>query len=271
MQYAAFSIALRKWPLPRGVGRLTDRFLSHFKFKQNVAIVRTTDGFTMKVIPNDDWIGQFIYLTGEFDRSTAEVLIVRAMPGDVLIDIGANIGYISGCFLTKVPNSTAICVEPVPMTFALLEENLRQFSCRAIARQSLTLESGTKWMKVYETQLSASHTANNNVNIEITARSANEFFSQLERADVIKIDAEGWEYEVLQGAVPHFGRLKPRTIYFEHWGHEAHPEGNIGKLFQQTKYRVFSIRKLTSLEILPITAKADPASIFYLALPCLAP
>ena len=43
------------------------------------------------------------------------------------------------------------------------------------------------------------------------------------------------------------------------------------QLFQQTNYRVFSIRNLTRLEILPITAKADPASIFYLALPCLAP
>jgi hypothetical protein len=33
---------------------------------------------------------------------TFEVLLMLAIPGDVLLDIGANIGYVSACFLQRV-------------------------------------------------------------------------------------------------------------------------------------------------------------------------
>ena len=72
-------------------------------------------------------IGRHIYLTGEFDRSTVEVLLKLSKPGDVLLDIGANIGYVSACFLQKVPRSKAIAVEPQPQIVDLLQSNLKPF------------------------------------------------------------------------------------------------------------------------------------------------
>jgi hypothetical protein len=92
---------LRLWPFPRGAGRICDRYFRDLTFQCEVATVRTTDGFSMKVRPNE-LIGRHIYLTGAFDRSTFEVLLMLAKPGDVLLDIGANIGYVSACFLQRV-------------------------------------------------------------------------------------------------------------------------------------------------------------------------
>jgi hypothetical protein len=100
---------LRLWPFPRGAGRicgryfpdLTFRYFPDLTFRCEVATVRTTDGFSVKVRPNE-LIGRHFYLTGAFDRSTFEVLLMLAKPGDVLLDIGANIGYISACFLQRV-------------------------------------------------------------------------------------------------------------------------------------------------------------------------
>ena len=111
---------LRSWPFPRGAGRIIDHFFSRLTFENEIETVRTTDGFAIKVFPND-LIGRHIYLTGEFDRSTVEVLVKLSKPDDVLLDIGANIGYVSGCFLQNVPRSKVIAVEPQPLIVDLLE------------------------------------------------------------------------------------------------------------------------------------------------------
>src|SRR6266511_2626448 len=102
---------LRPWPFPRGAGRIVDKFFGGLHFRTNEATVQTTDGFAMTVNPNE-LIGRHIYLTGEFDRSIIEILCNFSQPNDVLLDVGANIGYVSACFLKNVQESRAIAVEP---------------------------------------------------------------------------------------------------------------------------------------------------------------
>ena len=80
----------------------------------------------MTVDPND-LIGRHIYLTGKFDRTVFSVLSKFARPGDTLLDIGANIGYVCGCFLQNVPQSKVIAVEPQPIIVNQLASNLQQF------------------------------------------------------------------------------------------------------------------------------------------------
>ena len=46
----------------------------------------------------NDHFGRHIYLTGEFDRTTVEVLLKFAR------DVGANIGYVGACFLAACGN-----------------------------------------------------------------------------------------------------------------------------------------------------------------------
>jgi len=107
-------LLLRSWPFPRGAGRITDRLFSKLAFTEEIATVTTTDGFNITVMPNEH-IGRHIYLTGEFDRSTVETLCNFAKPNDTLLDVGANIGYVSACFLRNVTGSNVIAVEPQPV------------------------------------------------------------------------------------------------------------------------------------------------------------
>src|SRR5262245_45879142 len=97
-------LVLRSWPFKRGVNRIVGRLFCNLNFKNSVETVRTTHGFDICIMPND-LIGRFLYLTGEFDRAVVDVLLQHARPGDTLIDIGANIGYVSACFLSNVPKS----------------------------------------------------------------------------------------------------------------------------------------------------------------------
>jgi len=95
-------------------------------FDAEVVSVVSTDGFKINVFPHE-WIGRHIYLTGDFERSNVEILLKLSKPGDVLLDIGANIGYVSACFLQNVSQSKAIAVEPQPQIVDLLRSNLKQF------------------------------------------------------------------------------------------------------------------------------------------------
>ena len=44
--------------------------------------------------------------------------------GDVLLDIGANIGYITACFLHGVKRSETIAIDPQPKAVELIRSNL---------------------------------------------------------------------------------------------------------------------------------------------------
>ena len=117
--------ALACYPFPCGQGRIIDKtFLARLKFRERTMRVRTTDGFAIKVFPNDH-IGRHICLSGEFDRTIPEVLIHLSRPGDRILDVGANVGYVSCVLLSKIADSRVVSVEPQPDVYAVLADNVR--------------------------------------------------------------------------------------------------------------------------------------------------
>jgi FkbM family methyltransferase len=263
---------LRAWPFPRGAGRLTDKLFSKLKFRQSEATVRTTDGFWMTVMPNE-LIGRHIYLTGEFDRTTVEVLVDFSEPGDVLLDIGANIGYVSGCFLKNVDRSKVISVEPQPSVFDLLCANLRQFSASQYATVPVALSDRNEegWLESSEQNLGSGKLiteAKPNAT-RVTVQSADNFFSSLglEHLELVKIDVEGQEAAVFKASAAHLQRLQPRAIFFEDHLQQAAPLEFIGSILNSIGYRVFGVEKhLTKISLIPITTKSDCTYNDYLAI-----
>ena len=256
-------LLLRAWPFPRGAGRMIDRLFSTLTFRSDVATVRTTDGFLMTVFPNDH-IGRHIYLSGEFDRSTGEMLCRLARSGDVLLDVGANIGYVSGCFLSNVPQSRVIAVEPQPRVIDLLRKNLRQFGENRyqIAPVALSERDESGWLEICGRNLGASKLVSSAGPdaVRIETWSADHLLRELNpsRIDLIKIDVEGHEDVILRALRPAIANYAPRAILFEDHGTKAAPENSIGGLLSEAGYRVFGIKKrLTSLVMVPILSERD--------------
>jgi FkbM family methyltransferase len=249
-EHILVQVLLRSWPFPRGAGRILDKYFSKLSFSRPTAVVLTTDGFDITVIPNE-LIGRHIYLTGEFDRSIVEVLCAFSEPGDALLDIGANIGYVSSCFLNNVSNSSVIAVEPQPEVLEILATNLGRLGRNQIYPFALAESDGEAWFQIDRSNMGAGRIveASDSRTVKIQTRGADSMFSDLhiEKLDLVKIDAEGFEKAIISACLNHFERLQPRAILFEDTALDV---TEIARLLQKVGYRTFGIRKsLTSLTL----------------------
>lgn len=253
MQLAAF--ASRYWPFANGSGRILDRFGRHIDLGSGERLARTSDDFDIHVRA-DDLIGRHILLSGKFDRSVVQILLDAARAGDVMVDIGANVGYVSACFLKLVERSSVVCVEPQPGIVELLEKNMQPFGTRAqVHRVALSDREADLRFRIDETNRGASKICDDG-DLLVPAINAALFFAKLERVDLIKIDVEGHEEPIFRAIGPQLERLKPRAILFEDQSTEA--GGVIGDLLKARGYAIFGIEKrLTRTSLAPVNSPAD--------------
>lgn len=260
-QHVLLQFVLKSWPFPRGAGWLVKRFFDNLPFREMVATVQTTDGFQMRVLPNEH-VGRYLYLTGEFDRSVFEVLHAYALPGDVLLDIGANVGYMSACFLQNVPGSRVVAIDPQPEIVDLLRSNLEPFGGRAqVAPVALSDRNGESAFAIDPLNRGASRLVAGvagSVTVETwTPERLVEAYG-IERIDIIKMDVEGHEETVFKAMDATIAHFKPRLILFEDHTDKAAPTGTIGARLKVLGYKVMGLRKkLTHLEFPEIRGKAD--------------
>ena len=273
---------MRLYPFPRGQGRLIDRTpLRALRFADATLSVRTVDGFSMTVFPNDH-IGRHVYLTGQFDRTIVEVLLRFAVPDARVLDIGGNCGYVACALLHALPLCRVVSVEPQEQVYALLATNLQQVGAgRGCAIRAAVSDVSGVGAMVHDPQNSgASRLSRDTPECDASALASEPVEmitgpelmerSGLDRLDLVKIDVEGHEEPVLRSLQPILARWRPHAVVFEHDGNPSEPRSALGSVFRDLDYRVLGIRKrLTHYELLPVESirGADPRPHDYVAVP----
>ena len=247
----------RYWPFANGSGRLLDLFARDVDLGRGEKVARSSDGFDITVLAND-LIGRHLLLIGRFDRSVVQVLLDHARPGDVLLDIGANIGYVTACFLSRVAGSTAICIEPQPGIAVLLRSNVAQFGNRAtIHLVARSTRPGELRFHVDPENRGASRLSEHG-ETTVPAVRATELIGSIPHVDLVKIDVEGHELIVFRAMREDLRRLRPRGILFEDQTGEAGPDGAIGSVLAGLGCEIFGFRKgLFRTQLIPIRSGAD--------------
>jgi FkbM family methyltransferase len=170
----------------------------------------------------DIWQGRSFETYGEFSESECEIFKQFVKPGDVVMDIGANVGSHTLCFARLVTKTGIVAAfEPERTAFYTLcgnvaANNLRHVFCfqQALGEQSgliavpeLDYATTENWGGI---ELEKDHSASPHYNVPMNIVD----LVTVPKVNFMKIDVEGMEARVLQGATKTIEKFKP-VLYME--------------------------------------------------------
>lgn len=127
---------------------------------------------------------------------------VAVMDGDVVIDIGANIGEFSRTIVERA--SRLIAIDPDPNVCEALSRNLNSFS-NAIVLQRAMSDADSRvefYVSTKNADSSLVRPTQYSETVSVKAMRLDTLIEELgvDRVDFLKLEAEGWEPEILAGA-----------------------------------------------------------------------
>lgn len=146
-----------------------------------------------------------------------DVLASLVKPGDIVVDVGANVGHYTRKLSELVgPTGRVIAFEPIPETFSLLTANLSDRTnvtlinacasdANGIANMSIPTYSHTKRPNYYQAAVDLSGNSTDALGVLCTPIDS----LCLDRVTYMKIDAESHEPQVLRGATETIRRCRP--------------------------------------------------------------
>jgi FkbM family methyltransferase len=188
------------------------------------------------------------YWSGLHDDVDSIAFLCDSLPaGGVFCDVGANIGvYLSAIRALKGSSVKLVGFEPIPTTIALLQQTLELNGVSArIEPIALSSRAGELLLTAYARGMNnfwlkgdtAGHPS-----IAVSTRRFDEWISEhpdLE-PDAIKIDVEGHELEVLEGATGFLARKRPALMVECHgaaWDELGVPRSRFTQLLADVGYR----------------------------------
>ncbi|MGU0693160.1 FkbM family methyltransferase [Pseudomonas aeruginosa] len=179
------------------------------------------DGYRYEVWGDTDYLG----LMGDaFEPDTVDILQAFCASGSTVIDIGANIGLTSLALSGLCEEGQVVAIEPVPVTFRLLEKNLSLLPRSNVLaiNKALGDKDGSVAMYVNESNLATAFVVSEegcgDLEIPLTTLDSLVADCSLASVDFIKIDVEGHELDVLRGARKTLGKFRPNVLLeMNHW------------------------------------------------------
>lgn len=153
---------------------------------------------------------------GSYEPTLRRVMRRHLKSGDTFVDVGANIGYVSAVGANLVgPQGQVHSFEPIPACFHRLERlaelnptyhfTLNNYALGAKdGEATITLGKGNiGGNTLVPGQISPEHVAST---CTVPVRRLGDYLNQhgIERPALIKIDVEGFEYQVIQGMASYF-------------------------------------------------------------------
>jgi FkbM family methyltransferase len=165
--------------------------------------------------------------------------------GDVIADIGANIGFYTLWLASRnVPRTTVIAVEPNPAVYGALVENVRLNGFTGVTTVNAAVgerDGSVSFGVLRDAPSVGSVLATGAEQITVPMRKLSTILAEngLTRCDIVKIDVEGYEYQAL---MPYLEATAvenwPRLLVVEYNHRASQWDGDLVQAITRNGYRV---------------------------------
>ena len=190
-----------------------------------ICLFENVQGYKMWINSDDTGIAPHIMMRGIFGEYETNIIRKIIEPGMTVIDIGANFGYFSLLLSGLVGESGKVfAFEPDPSAFKLLSRNIKENGIKNVFLINKALSDRTGHTKLYldkdnqgEMSLSLDNVDKPCGCVYVETITLDSYFARLnEKIDFIKMDVQGAEGMVIDGAKEILNKHKPK-ILFEFW------------------------------------------------------
>jgi FkbM family methyltransferase len=210
-------------------------------------------GADITVFPRET-VGSSIWRTGVFELPVSETIARLLDPGEVAVDAGANIGYMSCLMASRVGREgRVIAYEPHPGLCGVLTSNARRWRAQRswgeVSVQELALSdcSGLRALTMTDefssnmgtATLESLESSSGEMCIQVRAATLDEELAE-RSIGLLKLDVEGHELAVLEGARRLLRRGAIRDLIFEE---EAALPTPVSKLLESSGFTLFGLQQ----------------------------
>lgn len=144
----------------------------------------------------------FIRSQGVWEADVMKLMARTLRPGDVVVDVGANVGFHAVLASRLVgPAGRVYAVEPMPWTLDVLRANLARHECTNVEVIPVAAADtgGSMRLAFREDELSSAGLTNGSTGVDVDTAPLDELLPNV-TAGLVKVDVEGAEPAVLRGA-----------------------------------------------------------------------
>jgi len=219
-------------------------------------------GLHIRTRPNEEH-GCILATLGIIDLAVTETIFRLAEPGEIAVDVGANIGYMTAVLASRVSSlsgGSVLAIEAHPEIFEELKYNVENWRKQLtnvnleIQQIAISDERGKVTLGIPDSfatnrGLAAVLSRNDateqpNLNywqtVTVESVSLDELLPAPKKIGVLKLDVEGHEISVLKGAKKLLKEQRIRDCVFEE--HGEYPT-DVTRFFEDMGYTVFRIQR----------------------------
>jgi len=184
------------------------------------ARLASAPGISMALDPKDHMHGMIAF-TGFYERSLTALVRQRAECSGLLVDVGANWGYFTLLWAAANPANKVIAIEASPRNIAPLRANVarnhlgNQVTIHGLAVADTPGTVEFEFGSEDETGWGGIAPANASATVTVEATTLDKLCAGIGPIDVLKIDVEGAETLVLNGASDLLRAQRIREVFLE--------------------------------------------------------
>jgi FkbM family methyltransferase len=172
--------------------------------------------YTFYYLSDDKYVGQRIALE-KYEPYETQLILRQTKVGDVVVDVGANIGYYTVLLADKVGNSGKVfAFEPDKTNFEILKKNIEANKLKNVVLVNAAVGDENEEKILYKSKenLGDHKLFGDGEKEKVKIIKLDDYFKN-QKIDLMKIDTQGWEPAVFEGAKKIIERDKP-IVFFEY-------------------------------------------------------